>query len=251
MAPNQAKIVLTNPCSENWNSMQVDAIGRFCQSCQKSVIDFSSKSDDEIKTFLKDKQGKKLCGRFYIHQVERIRIEIDLNILISDIPFWQKFLVVVLVCFGPDFLGTDFVFAQTETDSIPVISQQVDSIVSAPVVEPDSTSQVTVDSAIIEPFEFKIDTRERIWDPPLITTIGFVMGDISIIHVPQYFPEPEIRLPILIHQPKKEDAAVSKTGITAASKDNPILPKKPQKRPSPPENAIIADIGDRRKTRRS
>ncbi|MDF3028161.1 MAG: hypothetical protein K0S23_2468 [Fluviicola sp.] len=244
MTPNQAKIVLTNPCSENWNSMQVDTIGRFCQSCQKSVIDFTSKSDNEIRSFLKDKQGEKLCGRFHAHQVERIRIEIDRNILVSDIPFWQKFLVVLLVCFGPDFLGADFVFAQT--DSIPVKMEQLDSV---PVSEPDSTLEVTVDSAIIEPFEGKTDTRKLSCDPKLITTIGFVMGDISIVYKPQDFPEPKIRLPMLSYQPEKN--AVPKTGIAQLPKNNPETPGHPEKKSSPPENAVIADNEVRRKTRRS
>ena len=114
MTPNQSKIIIQNPCSEKWDAMQLDTIGRFCQSCQKSVIDFTSQTDEEIKHFLKDKQGEKLCGRFYLQQLDRIRIEIDQNILISNIPFWQKFLVVLLVCFGSDFLGIDFAFSQTD-----------------------------------------------------------------------------------------------------------------------------------------
>lgn len=245
MTPNRARIILTNPCSENWNAMQVDNVGRFCDSCQKSVIDFTSKSDEEIKTFLKDKRGEQLCGRFYVNQVERIRIEIDQNILISNIPFWQKFLVIVLVCFGPDFLGTDFVFAQTEADSIPVLTERLDSLVSEPVVETDSTLQVTVDSAITEPFEFKIDTGKWFCNPKMIVTLGYVMGDISIIYEPQHVPQPEIYLPFPAHQPKKE-----KTGIAAVPKSNPTVPEKPHKKQALPENAVIADTGDRRKTRR-
>jgi hypothetical protein len=248
MAPNQAKIVLTNPCSENWNSMQVDAIGRFCQSCQKSVIDFSSKTDDEIKAFLQDKKGEELCGRFYLQQVERIRIEIDRNILVSNIPFWQKFLVVVLVCFGQDFLGTDFVFAQTEIDSVPVQTEQIDSLAPLTPSEADTTLEITVDSVIIEPFEGKTDTRKRICDPKLVTAIGFVMGDIAIKYEPLYFPEP--KTPILMYQPENKGTAISKTGIAQASKNSPVVPKQPQKK-SPPENAVIADAGERRKTRRS
>jgi hypothetical protein len=249
MPPNQAKIVLTNPCSENWNAMQVDPIGRFCQSCQKSVIDFTSKSDHEIKTFLKDKQGEQLCGRFYVHQVERIRIEIDQNILISNIPFWQKFLAVVLVCFGADFLGIDFVFAQTDTDSIPMITQPVDSLDSISLVQADSTLEVTVDSLLkVPPFKKEIESVCSIMMGDMIITTGATMGMISIREEWIWNPILEID----INEDKsKEDTTVSKTGIANASKNDPIAPKHPKKKPSPPENALIANNGDRRKTRRS
>ena len=247
MTPNRAKIVLTNPCSENWNSMQVDTVGRFCQSCQKSVIDFTSKSDYDIKAFLKDKQGEQLCGRFYVHQVERIRIEIDSNILSSNIPFWQKSLVVVLVCFGADFLGTDFVFAQTETDSIPVITEQLDSLILAPASEADSTLvllELTVDS-LQKPPQFKRDPIELIYDGLFPMAMGnFVVGDEG------YYPECKIPFPFVKDQAKVDDTADSKTGIAKTSQNNPV-PKHPRKRPSTPENALIVDAGDKRKTRRS
>lgn len=247
MTPNQAKIVLTNPCSENWNSMQVDPVGRFCQSCQKSVIDFSLKTDDEIKAFLQDKKGEKLCGRFYVHQVERIRIEIDQNVLFSDIPFWQKFLVVVLVCFGQDFLGTDFVFAQT--DSVPVQTEQIDSLAPVTLSEADTTLEVIVDS-VQKPIQHKKNKTEFILYYPMPMISGSIMlaGD----HYPLFdgIPAPPLEIPFDKEQAKK-DTLDSKTGIAAASKDNPILPKRRRRKPTPPENAVIADSDDRRKIRRA
>lgn len=245
MTPNQAKIVLTNPCSESWDSMQIGTAERFCQSCQKSVIDFSSKSDDEIKAFLKDKQGEKLCGRFYIHQVERIRIEIDPNLLVSGIPSWQKFLVVFLVCFGQDFLGYDFIFAQTETDSIPVKTEQVDSLIPVSLIEePDSTLEAAVDS-VQKPTHLKKKTIDRICPYPLTFV---VMGDISIVD--ERYNDPESEFSLIQDQPEK-DTLKSKPAIAQVSKNNPAVPKSPKKKPLPPENALIADSSDRRKTRRS
>ncbi len=255
MTSNQAKIVLTNPCSESWDSMQVDAIGRFCQSCQKSVIDFSSKSDDEIKAFLKDKQGEKLCGRFYIHQVERIRIEIDPNLLVSNIPSWQKFLVVFLVCFGQDFLGCDFIFAQTETDSIPLRTEQVDSLVSVSFIqEPDSTLEAAVDS-VQKPIHLKKKTT--LVQPISFEIGGYIGGSITFVderlldELGITFPAPHPKIPLSQDQ-SQEDTITFETGIARVPQNNPLVPgKRPRKKPLPPENALIADAGDRRKTRRS
>lgn len=235
MTPNQAKIVLTNPCSENWNSMQVDALGRFCQSCQKSVIDFSSKSDDEIKTFLKDRKGEKLCGRFYVHQVERIRIEIDPNLLISAIPFWQKFLAIVLV------------FAQT--DSVPIQTEQIDSMAPVTLSEADTTLEVIVDS-VQKPIQHKKDKTEFILYYPMPMISGSIMlaGD----HYPLFdgIPAPPLEIPFDKEQSKK-DTLDSKTGIAQDHESTPIVPKRRRRKPTPPENAVFADSEDRRKTRRS
>lgn len=38
--------------------------GRFCASCQETVVDFSNKTIDEIKTYLTACGDKKVCGRY-------------------------------------------------------------------------------------------------------------------------------------------------------------------------------------------
>lgn len=249
MTSNQAKIVLTNPCSESWDSMQTDDVGRFCQSCQKSVIDFTSKSDDEIQEFLKDKQKEKLCGRFYIQQIERIRIEIDPNLLVSRIPFWQKFLVVLLVCFGPDLMGYDFVFAQTETDSIPVQTEQVDSLAVTPPVEADTTLDAMADTLleISAPMIAEIEW-ETISAGRLITQY-MIMGDFVVQERKEYYKESKISFPFVKYNPET-DSSASKTGI-AHAENTPAIPKRRKRKPVLPENAVIADLDDRRKTKRS
>jgi len=249
MTPNRAKIVITNPCSEDWNSMSADAAGRFCQSCQKSVIDFSSKSDEEIRAFLKNKQGEQLCGRFFVHQVERIRIEIDPNLLVSGIPFWQKFLAILLVCFGADFLGCDFVFAQMEIDSIPARTEQMDSLAPLPLTEADTTLEVIIDS-VQKPARVKKDINELIWS---LKAFPIISGSITLIgnHYPLFdgIPSPPLDIPIGKKQPE-QDTTDSITGI-AYAENLPIAPKHPKRKPTFPENAIMADTGERRKTRRS
>ncbi len=260
MTPNRAKIVVPNPCSEKWDVMHMDSIGRFCQSCQKSVIDFTTQSDGEIKNFLKNKRGEKLCGRFNNHQLQRIRIEIDQNILVSNIPFWQKFLVVLLVCFGSDLLGADFVFAQT--DSIPVKTEQVDSLIPFAAAKSDSTLEVKIDSAFVFDLHLKMNNYEVICDPEIIAMLGQTMGMF-------YIPDPSIDLwdpegtihfidpetgedapaDILVKERKPE---ILPSEILFAPEHYPLLPNHPKKKPVRPiESAIIADNGERRKTRRS
>jgi sarcosine oxidase delta subunit len=58
------KIQIDQPCPENWNNMQACGDGKFCSVCSKTVIDFTSKSGDEIIAELKNKNGDHVCGRF-------------------------------------------------------------------------------------------------------------------------------------------------------------------------------------------
>lgn len=54
-------ILVSEPCSEDWNSMIAVEKGRFCAVCEKTVVDFSLYTKDELIRYIK-KEGK-LCGR--------------------------------------------------------------------------------------------------------------------------------------------------------------------------------------------
>lgn len=64
-------ISIPKPCHEDWNKMTPDAKGAFCGSCQKSVYDFSNKSDEEILEVFEKKGKEKVCGRFTPSQLSR------------------------------------------------------------------------------------------------------------------------------------------------------------------------------------
>jgi len=60
---------IPEPCHEDWNKMTPKEQGRHCASCNKTVIDFTTKTDEQIiKTF--ETEGK-LCGRFKTQQLNR------------------------------------------------------------------------------------------------------------------------------------------------------------------------------------
>ena len=75
MKKQKIQVDIPQPCDQPWNHMTPDANGRFCHQCEKTVVDFSNKTDREIALILKNNQGK-LCGRFQKHQLKR---DISLN----------------------------------------------------------------------------------------------------------------------------------------------------------------------------
>lgn len=66
------KISIPKPCQENWNTMTPNEKGRFCLSCNKTVVDFSRMKKDEIVSYLEN-QNKVICGRVRIEDLVNIR----------------------------------------------------------------------------------------------------------------------------------------------------------------------------------
>ncbi len=71
MKKKSLKLSINEPCHEDWGKMSPNEKGRFCDSCAKPVIDFSTSTDIEIIQFLDAHKGQKTCGRFKVTQLER------------------------------------------------------------------------------------------------------------------------------------------------------------------------------------
>lgn len=61
---------VSEPCHENWSKMTPDERGRFCASCQKTVVDFTNMSNRQLAEYFKKPKGS-VCGRFHNDQLDR------------------------------------------------------------------------------------------------------------------------------------------------------------------------------------
>ena len=92
---------IPEPCHEDWNTMQPDAKGKFCNSCSKSVFDFSNKTDAEIRDILMENQNQKVCGHFKKSQIDRpLNIKINLNDLPKNMSITKAFAIALFLVFG-------------------------------------------------------------------------------------------------------------------------------------------------------
>lgn len=67
----QMKITVPEPCHESWDAMTPSGCGRFCGSCQKVVVDFTTMTDGQILEVFKKAGSNTPCGHFLETQLNR------------------------------------------------------------------------------------------------------------------------------------------------------------------------------------
>lgn len=97
-------------CHEDWDNMTSATQGRHCNSCQKTVIDFTSMTDTQLANFFKTK-NENVCGRFYSDQLNN-----EITISKSTLPWLKYFFTITL----PAFL-----FSQKSNGQSKMIAEQI------------------------------------------------------------------------------------------------------------------------------
>ena len=143
----QFVINIPEPCSEDWNEMKVvDDTHRHCASCEKTLVDFTCMSDEEIVYFFRHNK-QKTCGRFTQGQLQKTFIQNQQAAQSS--PWWRTVAVLTLTFF------TKYSFAQ-QNDSVPVSDSAI--------TQNDTSSiqpEVESDSAIVVNDTIRNDTTLR------------------------------------------------------------------------------------------
>ncbi len=166
------KFSIPTPCHEDWNKMTANSQGAFCNSCQKNVIDFTKLSDEEVLQYLNNNLYKETCGRIEVKQLDRINLQIDENILYSNISNWKKYLAIILICFGAVIMGCN---NKGERNYDTLGGMMISDIEMLNIKD----SVVKLDPPEIKGKLETITTR--------VSTMGFlapnvITGDISIVH---------------------------------------------------------------------
>ncbi|AWK04158.1 hypothetical protein HYN56_07900 [Flavobacterium crocinum] len=92
------KITIPEPCHENWDEMTPKDNGRFCMSCSKTVVDFTSMLPEEIQQYFSS--HKNVCGRLKNEQLGKINIQIPSQIVYSQIHYRKMFLLALFITMG-------------------------------------------------------------------------------------------------------------------------------------------------------
>ena len=81
---------IAEPCSEDWDKMTPASQGKFCNSCQKTVFDFTNATDNHIIKHIEKMKGNIFCGQFEEGQLNRWMEKTDIK---SSNPSLYKFFI--------------------------------------------------------------------------------------------------------------------------------------------------------------
>lgn len=186
---------IPEPCHEDWNKMTPDLKGKFCNSCSKSVFDFSNKTDIEIRDMLIEYKDQKVCGHFKTSQVNRpLKLSIDFEKLPRNISVTNMFAIVLFIVFGT------LLFSCTD--------QQGKKLDAIEVVKPEEKWMMG-DISFVPPAEF-IEYHETISGDTSLETDTmatgyypetYVEGAIEPIEIPQEILNEEVVESVKEEQP--------------------------------------------------
>ncbi|QOG02669.1 hypothetical protein [Flavobacterium sp. MDT1-60] len=74
--------------------------GRYCLSCSKTVVDFTSMLPDEVQHFFIQNQNQNICGRFKKSQLDTLTIQIPSWILYAQMNYHKTFLLALFIAMG-------------------------------------------------------------------------------------------------------------------------------------------------------
>jgi|GEM_PF-1559083 len=69
--PKTIQISIPQPCTEDWHKMTPQQQCKFCDKCQKCVVDFTGFTDEQLYRFFAEHAGQQVCGRFSRTQINR------------------------------------------------------------------------------------------------------------------------------------------------------------------------------------
>lgn len=172
------QISIPTPCHENWDAMTGADKGRFCTSCQKTVLDFTKSSDREIALVLKNTENA--CGRFRTAQLDR-----DLVLPKEKSSLWMAASAAIVSFLT---IGNHEILAKVSVATEQIELRKIDSI--------NNRFQVKVISGIVLDVEgnlipnalvkLKISKKEVITKPDGSFSIEANVGDKIIIKFPGF-----------------------------------------------------------------
>ncbi|NII28240.1 T9SS type A sorting domain-containing protein [Pseudoflavitalea sp. X16] len=167
--PTPIHVTIPEPCHENWQQMTPNEQGRHCMSCQKTVVDFTLMSDQEILNHI-SRASSSVCGRFNNDQLNKTYAERKIKPSFTFRYAWNMITAAFLLIGG------------TADTQLRKTGKKKRAINSSREVEPGAAREYVTLGIITPPKE-----RSRFSEPPSITvedddfgTIkGVVMGKVA------------------------------------------------------------------------
>lgn len=126
---------IPQPCDQDWNRMTATESGRRCQSCSKTVVDFTRMSNDEIIGYLSS--NRHVCARIGTQQIDGVNMQ-----LVSRQPQnkggWAKWVVAASLFVSTAYSRVNAQSITPATEQINGNNPHAESFPLGKIVMPDS-----------------------------------------------------------------------------------------------------------------
>ena len=225
------KIVVTNPCKENWDKMLPQEKGRFCNSCAKRVVDYTNMSEKDINERMRNASSH-MCGRFRKEQMDKVYTLQPKIQLSAQRRFFQYVLTFLL--------GSKAILNKAVAQSDTLKIEQTDSLKLTAIAD-SATIVDTVALAQADTISWKHDSMRVVWGESEVTDVIFIETSTWGNWVSQPVQTDEFPFIPAIFDSLKRIAGITplhKKEITI--KENPLPEKEAPKTPVKKEEPIVA-----------
>lgn len=142
----EKKISILEPCHQSWQQMTAVENGRHCESCCKTVVDFTKMNNDQVINYLS--VNRKVCGRIHEHQMSGINQQLTAGQL-QNKGGWAKWVMAAAF-----FVSTAYNRANAQTVTQPTEqaikpTRQEAGFPLSKIAMPDSAAYQTITGIII------------------------------------------------------------------------------------------------------
>ena len=189
---HQKFLSIKEPCSQVWETMHFSEKGRFCNSCQKQVHDFSNSSFDQIRQAYSESNGS-LCGRLTGMQLHKQYV--DSQIERAHVSYTKRFCLAVIVCFGTSLFSIQSskatVFSHLKNNFFKIVSdtnmieicgvvadketKEVMPFVTVSLLEGDSLIAMVETDSLGE-YKFNVDTKKNTKLRMEVKSVGYALA---------------------------------------------------------------------------
>jgi TonB family protein len=216
-----------NPCHEKWDGMQPQENGRYCGSCQKVVIDFTNKTEQEIIDYIQANTGKKMCGTFKTIQLDRPTGFIEFRKNENTIRFLAALLLVfgmsLFSCSDGSIKSINFGDTIKSAPEQPYENQRLPGIIVAPTqvekkICTTTTGDISIDTNKVgATAKFNHDTIVGMIAEEMPEFIGGTAAMMEYIHTNLKYPnaaqEQNIEGTVYINFIVKKDGSIAKVRV--------------------------------------
>jgi len=123
-------IKIPEPCHQGWDTMSPREKGRFCGSCNKTVVDFTKMDTYQIQDFLIQNKDQRICGHIKQSQLDSINLRIPLNLIQQKHNVYKSFFLAAMIVMGTSLFSCSSKSGQSQKiDSIEVVDTTKNEVI--------------------------------------------------------------------------------------------------------------------------